>query len=155
MCDVNDMTRRELLISRLRFNCVIVRWKCLIRTVFGIRNWFVERCEVERGKCYLSFCYCDFFWKESSAQWTNVLKHIQKEVINVLCERGQQLKTIWACWIQKSLNFLLLEDVYKKKIIFWAVLVNNSAQVMSIFKAKTFICKNMCNISYKILTRYF
>ena len=30
----------------------------------------------------------------------------------------------------------------------------NSAQIVPIYKAKTFICKNMCNTLCKILTKY-
>ena len=31
---------------------------------------------------------------------------------------------------------------------------DNSAQIIPIYKAKTFICKNMCNTLCKILTKY-
>jgi hypothetical protein len=47
-----------------------------------------------------------------------------------------------------------MQKLTKFKANFRLDIVNISAQLIPIYKAKTFICKNMCNIIGKMLTNY-
>jgi hypothetical protein len=47
-----------------------------------------------------------------------------------------------------------MENMAKFKANFRLVQGDNSAQIVPIYKAKTFICKNMCNTLGKMLTKY-
>jgi hypothetical protein len=47
-----------------------------------------------------------------------------------------------------------IEEMAKFKANIRLVETDNSAQIVPIYKAKTFVCKNMCNTLSKILTKY-
>ena len=63
-------------------------------------------------------------------------------------------KTVfWAAIWQTSWK-KIIEKMAKFKANIRLVKGDNSAQIVPIYKAKTFICKNMCNTLCKILAKY-